>query len=90
MLEAVSEHAVEAALRAVDQVVEADADVRKSLERELEQARYEAALAARRHEAVDPDKRLVARELEARLNVLLSRVAEIESKSGQIDAASAT
>jgi hypothetical protein len=33
---------------------------------ELEEARYEARLAARRYEAVDPDKRLVAQELEAR------------------------
>jgi DNA invertase Pin-like site-specific DNA recombinase len=90
MLEAVSGHAVEAALRAVQQAAEADDDVRKSLERELEQARYEAALAARRHEAVDPDKRLVARELEARWNVALSRVAELESKIARVDAAATT
>jgi DNA invertase Pin-like site-specific DNA recombinase len=89
MLEAVSGHAVEAALRAVQQAAEADADVRKSLERELEQAQYEASLAARRHEAVDPDKRLVARELEARWNVALSRAAELESKIAQVDAAAA-
>jgi hypothetical protein len=57
------------------------------LEKELEQARYEASLAARRHAAVDPDKRLVARELEARWNTALSHVAEIESRIAQIDAA---
>jgi hypothetical protein len=78
---------VEAALRALQQVARADADVRKSLEKELEQARYEASLAARRHAAVDPDKRLVARELEARWNVALAGVAEIESRIAQIDAA---
>ena len=87
ILEAVSGHAVEAALRAFQQVAHADADVRKSLEKELEQARYEASLAARRHAAVDPDKRLVARELEARWNAALSGVAEIESRIAQIDAA---
>lgn len=87
ILEAVSGHAVEAALRALQQIVRADADVRKSLEKELEQARYEASLAARRHAAVDPDKRLVARELEARWNVALACVAEIESRIAQIDAA---
>ena len=86
ILEAVSAHAVEAALLALQQVAHADADVRKSLEKELEQARYEAALAARRHAAVDPDKRLVARELEARWNGALSHVAEIESRIAQIDA----
>src|SRR5262249_22792570 len=68
ILEAVSGHAVEAALKALEQVAQADADVRRSLEKELEQARYEASLAARRHAAVDPDKRLVARELESRWN----------------------
>ena len=87
ILEAVSSHAVEAALRALQQVAHADADVRKSLEKELEQARYEASLAARRHAAVDPDKRLVARELEARWNAALSHVAEIDSRIAQIDAA---
>ncbi len=90
ILEAVSSHAVEAALKALQQVAQADADVRKSLERELEQARYESALAARRHAAVDPEKRLVARELEARWNVALSRVAEIESRIAQIDTAATT
>ena len=87
ILEAVAGHAVEAALRALEQVAQADADVRKSLEQELEQARYEASLAARRHAAVDPDKRLVARELEARWNAALGHVAEIESRIAQIDAA---
>jgi DNA invertase Pin-like site-specific DNA recombinase len=86
ILEAVSGHAVEAALRALAQVAQADADVRKALEKELEQARYEASLAARRHAAVDPDKRLVARELEARWNAALSHAAEIESRIAQIDA----
>ena len=90
ILEAVSGHAVEAALRALQQVARADADVRKSLEKELEQARYEASLAARRHAAVDPDKRLVARELEARWNAALAGVAEIESRLAQIDAAATT
>ncbi len=46
ILEAVAGHAVEAALMALEQVARADDDVRKSLERELEQARYEASLAA--------------------------------------------
>ena len=84
---AVAGQILEAALRALQQVARADADIRKSLEKELEQARYEAALAARRHAAVDPDKRLVARELEARWNAALSHVAELESRMAQMDAA---
>jgi hypothetical protein len=87
IIEAVSSHAVEAAIRAFQQVAAADADVRRSLEKELEQARYEASLAARRHAAVDPEKRLVARELEARWNAALSHAAEIESRIAQIAAA---
>jgi len=87
ILEAVAGHAVEAALMALEQVAQADDDVRKSLERELEQARYEASLAARRHAAVDPDKRLVARELEARWNTALGRVAEIETGIAHLVAA---
>jgi DNA invertase Pin-like site-specific DNA recombinase len=87
ILEAVSGHAVEAALTALQHVAHADADIRRALEKELEQARYEASLAARRHAAVDPDKRLVARELEARWNAALSHVAELEARIAQIDAA---
>jgi len=90
ILEAVAGHAVEASLVAFEKVTRADDDVRKSLERELEQARYEASLAARRHAAVDPDKRLVARELEARWNTALGRVAEIETGIAQIVAAATT
>lgn len=90
ILEAVAGHAVEAALLAFEQVTRADDDVRKSLDGELEQARYEASLAARRHAAVDPDKRLVARELEARWNTALGRVAEIESRIEQLDASATT
>jgi hypothetical protein len=47
---------------------------------ELEQARYEARLTARRYEAVDPDNRLVAGELEARWNAALSTVGEVEQR----------
>jgi DNA invertase Pin-like site-specific DNA recombinase len=90
ILDAVAGHAVEAALMALEQAARADEDVRKSLELELEQARYEASLAARRHAAVDPDKRLVARELEARWNTALGRVAEIETSIAQLVAATTT
>jgi hypothetical protein len=47
---------------------------------ELDQARYEAHLAARRYEAVDPDNRLVAAELEARWNAALQTVAGLEAR----------
>jgi len=78
ILEVVSPHAVDAAVLAADQVTQGDEEVRRALTREWEEAKYEASLAARRHEAVDPDKRLVAEELEARWNAALERVAAIE------------
>ena len=60
---------------------------RKSLELELEQGRYEAKLSARRYEAVDPDNRLVAAELEARWNGALRRVQELENRLRDFDVA---
>jgi hypothetical protein len=60
MLEAVSGRAVEAALIAAEKSAEADGAVHRALERDLETARYDASLAARRHELVDPAKRHVA------------------------------
>jgi DNA invertase Pin-like site-specific DNA recombinase len=80
IVDAVSEHAVEAALRAAEQAARADEDLRQAVVRELEEARYEVMLAARRYECVDPAKRLVARELEARWNTCLERVVQLEER----------
>lgn len=85
IMEAVSPLAVEAAIHAAQQVVQADDDVRQATRRELEEARYEASLAARRYEAVDPTKRLVARELESRWNIALERVAQLEQRLARMD-----
>lgn len=87
IVEAVSDRAVEAAIQAAGYVARADDDKRQAIGRELEDARYEASLAARRYEAVDPAKRLVARELESRWNAALERVADLESRVAQHDAA---
>jgi DNA invertase Pin-like site-specific DNA recombinase len=85
LLEAVSDHAVEAAIMAAERGARADDDIRQALDRELEHARYEASLAARRYEAVDPARRLVARELETRWNAALERVAELQSRINELD-----
>jgi DNA invertase Pin-like site-specific DNA recombinase len=82
---AIAPHAIDAALQAAERIAGLDADRRTSLSRELEEARYEASLAARRHECVDPARRLVARELEARWNTCLERVAELEGRLRAID-----
>jgi DNA invertase Pin-like site-specific DNA recombinase len=80
VLEAVSDRAVEAAIFAAEQVDRSKQDVAAALERDLEGTRYDASLAARRYELVDPAKRHVARELEARWNAALERVHELENK----------
>jgi hypothetical protein len=59
------------------------------VERNLEAARYEASLAARRYEMVDPAKRHVARELETRWNGALEHVAELEARIEELRSASA-
>ena len=89
MLEAVSDRAIEAAVLAADQAARASDDVRQGLSRELEAARYEAGLAARRYELVDPAKRHVARELEARWNTALERVAGLEHRLADLAARAA-
>lgn len=89
IIEAVSDRAVEASILASEQAARAGDDIRSSVEKELEEARHEASLAARRYESVDPGKRLVARELEARWNTALERVATIEGRLEQLIAAAA-
>ena len=70
--------AMEAAITAVGH---AGADRKQEndvLALKLEQARYEAARARRQYDAVEPENRLVAAELEQRWNRALKAVAEVE------------
>jgi len=90
VLEAVSDRAVEAAIFATQQVDRTNKDVIAALERDLEAARYDALLAARRYELVDPAKRHVARELEARWNAALEQVDDVERKLESTRSASAS
>jgi hypothetical protein len=59
---------VEAALAAIDSGQDRNQDQRRQAELALEAARYEAGLARQQYDAVDPDNRLVAEELERRWN----------------------
>lgn len=88
--EVLSPLAVEAALQAAERTLLTDDEVRLAIQRELEEARYEASLAARRYEAVDPAKRLVARELESRWNTALERVGQLEQRLTRVEAAAAS
>ena len=85
VLQAIKGNAIEAALEAAEQMHRQRQDLRKCIELELEQARYEARLAARRYDAVDPEQRLVAAELEARWNVALQKVQDLEDRLQEFD-----
>src|SRR5262249_46658957 len=52
----------------------------KALRRDLEAARYEAQRAQKQFDAVDPENRLVADELERRWNQALQRVHQLEQR----------
>ena len=78
-LEAVAPAGLEATLATLE-TLERD---REAIDRQwrlrLERARYEVALAQRQYDAVDPDNRLVVRELERRWNAALSALETLES-----------
>ena len=90
LVEVVSPYAVEAAMAATERAANASDDVRQSVVRELDEAKYEADLAGRRHAAVDPAKRLVARELEARWDAALARVRQLEDRIAEIHSRTAS
>jgi excisionase family DNA binding protein len=85
VLRVMSNHAVEAAFEAADHLQRQHASEREAIALEVAQARYEARLAARRYEAVDPDNRLVARELEARWNEALAHAQRLETHLQSVD-----
>jgi DNA invertase Pin-like site-specific DNA recombinase len=89
ILDAVSDRAVEAAIFASEQIGRSSSEIIAAVERDLESARYEASLAARRYDLVDPAKRHVARELEARWNGALERVDELERRLKDLQATAA-
>jgi DNA invertase Pin-like site-specific DNA recombinase len=85
ILAAVEGRAIEASIEAARRIDDERRERRKAFDLELEHARYEAQLAARRYNQVDPDKRLVAAELEARWNDALEHVRDIEAKLESFD-----
>jgi len=78
VLQAIAPAGIDAALAAMKQVAQGHHERRQSLELSLEKARYEARRQARQYDAVDPENRLVAGELEARWNEALVKVADLE------------
>jgi excisionase family DNA binding protein len=71
---------VAAALAAVETRGRENQEKRRQVELALEQARYETARARRQYDAVDPDNRLVAGELERRWNERLLAARTLEDE----------
>jgi DNA invertase Pin-like site-specific DNA recombinase len=84
-LESVSPMSLEVGFRVLEQLEQDLAAQRRQRELQLEQARYEARLAQRQYDAVDPDNRLVASELERRWNEKLERVSHLEQAHAQAE-----
>lgn len=84
-LEAASPTSLEVATGVLNQIEQNLRAQRHQREMQLEQARYEARLAQRQYDAVDPDHRLVASELERRWNEKLERVAQLEKAFAQAE-----
>jgi hypothetical protein len=80
VLDAIQPAGIDAALTAMHEALHDDETKRQAIELALEKARYEARRAQRQFDAVDPDNRLVASELEQRWNHALAQVAEVEAR----------
>ncbi len=78
VIERVQPLGIEAALAAQAARSRASKDKRGQVELAQEQARYEAGRARRQYDAIDPDNRLVAAELEKRWNERLTIVRNLE------------
>lgn len=71
---------IEAALPVLEAQRQEHSDKRRQVENACRQAQYEVDRARRQYDAVDPDNRLVAGELERRWNEKLSRLRELEDE----------
>lgn len=78
VLERLQPLGIEAALQAMEAHTQRHSDKRQQLENSIKQAQYEAARARRQYDAVDPDNRLVAGELERRWNEKLIQLRDLE------------
>ena len=80
VLTAIQPAGIEAAVKLTECAQVEDDEKRKALELALERARYEEQRARRQFDAVEPENRLVASELESRWNGALAQVAEAEAR----------
>jgi cellobiose-specific phosphotransferase system component IIA len=76
--DALSAVELDAYTKAVKTIQQSDATIRRAHQQQLERLRYQAALAERQFNQVDPDNRLVAAELERRWEKALRELKQVE------------
>ena len=86
VLDRVQPFGIEAALAAIENLGREKLDNIKQRENAIEQSRFEAARARRQYDAVGPENRLVAADLERRWNQKLEALRALEEQLGQIHA----
>ena len=87
VLEVLQSAQVEIALKALEELEHRDHSLNRQWQMRIERAEYEAQLAERRYEEVDPSNRLVAANLERRWNEALTKVEEARSQFAEFQRA---
>jgi DNA invertase Pin-like site-specific DNA recombinase len=80
LVDAITPVTIELALAALSSLEEQDRGIGAQWRMRIERARYDADLAERRYEAVDPCNRLIAATLEARWNDAVQRLHDLEAE----------
>jgi DNA invertase Pin-like site-specific DNA recombinase len=83
VLEALQPAELELALAALQELESRDQIILRQWQMRLERAKYEAALAERRYQEVDPSQRLVTATLERRWNAALLQLEELKKQAAE-------
>jgi len=83
VLKALQPAEIELALAALQELESRDRTISRQWQMRLERAEYEAALAERRYQEVDPSQRLVAGTLERRWNDALLQLGELKKQAAE-------
>src|SRR6516164_10550894 len=83
VLKALQPAEIELALAALEELESRDRTISRQWQMRLERAEYEASLAERRYQEVDPSQRLVASTLERRWNDALLQVEELKKQAAE-------
>ena len=83
VLQALQPAELELALAALEELEARDQTIGRQWQMRLERAEYEAALAERRYQEVDPSQRLVAATLERRWNDALLQLEELKKQAAE-------